>query len=231
MSMWDREFETGLRDNYVGTIVTSRWGRDARYDNGNTTVLVWTVTGTDDEGLAFEDQLLISCGKGWESDDGVHLYHQSGKDKYFNQTSHVARVIKRAMELPGAGEVIKSRGEPMDATVWENLTFRLARESINYGGEIGGKDKVLPQEFVGVAGTTTPAPVTTAAPTPAAPTPAATTNGALALQVRATAVAASSYQEFVDKAISLDGVMGDATLMASIADEANGIYAQVKAGS
>lgn len=243
MPTWGDQFETGLRDNFEATIVSSRWGKDARYQGGEPTLLIWKLNGIDSDGIAFEEDLLITIGKGWTTFDGLTLSHESGNpDKNFNKSSHIAKLIDRVCTWPDAREVLASRSPSvLQAGVWEGFRFRFAQEQQNYGAGIEPSNKLLPTEFLGVVGAAPAAAAAPVAQAPAAqtvaPAPAAApaTNGAPAgnvairAQVVAAAGAAATFAEFLEVAMALDGIMTD-PIMAEVANEATGIYAQVKAG-
>ena len=234
---WDRPLESGLRDDYNGTILKSYFGTDARYQNGQVVLLKWDIAGQTDDG-PFEDTVLISIGANWSTlDGGATIVHDSGKDRYFTGGSHYGKVIARVTGKPedgglDQGELLASRGNPFQAKVWEGLKFHFTRESFNYGGEIGTKEKLMPTAFLGAEGGDAPA-ATTAPAAPAAVSTGNPTNGATpepVLRAKLTAAAKSSadFAGFLDAAMAVEGVLDNDALMAEVVDEAQ-FYASANA--
>lgn len=219
------ETETGLLDEYQGTITRSWFATDARYNDGNTIMLHWEIATNDPEFPEVTEK--FPCGSGWDSrDGGKTIAHELGKVK-FNKNSIYGRIVDRLTKADGslhdALTTIKGRGRPTSADIWEGLTFHFKREEHNYGGDIGVKSRVMPLKFVGLD-----AQVSTES-TKAEAAPAATTeiDPVVAAKLRKAVTDAANHQEFVDAAMAVDGVVGDDDLLASIVDDgATGFYAQ-----
>jgi hypothetical protein len=221
---WDRPLESGLRDDFDATIVRSTFGTDARYQAGAVVLLKWDLAGVAEDG-PFEDTVLITLGSNWTTlDGGATITHESGKDRYFGAQSHYGKIIERCKEI-GVGEALGARGNPFQAKVWEGLNFHFIRESINYGGEIGSREKVMPTVFNG-EGAAAPvaapvAPVASNVTNIAAAPAAASTNGAV-IRAKLTAAAkqAADFSSFLDAAMEIPGVAEDDAIVAEVIDEA-----------
>lgn len=222
---WDKPLETGLRDDYDGTVVNAFFGTDERYNNGETMLLKWEVHGLDEDGVAYEETQLITVGKGWETvDGGQTVRHESGKDRMFNNNSHLGKIIERCTKELGIGDVLRSKGSPYDAKVWVGLSFHFNREEQRYSGSSEVKDttKLMPTKYLGENAIDLGG-ATQATPSPVGDQAAASSNGnEQVLRAKLTAAAKSSgtHQEFLDKAIEIDGVVANESLLAEIMDEA-----------
>lgn len=197
-SSWDTE--TGLIDNYDFTIDVATFTTDSRYNDGQTLLLKWDGTATTEDGEALDHTLLLPCGSGWESrDGGKTAMHEKGKTR-FNRSSIIGKVIDRCIKDLGMADVLMPRGEPTSASTWEGLSFRMKRESINFGGNIGEKEREMPVAFNGVGGASSngqhSAPATNAG--------AKVDTGRVVLDAKVKAIAkdAPDFQTFVDTVIS-----------------------------
>lgn len=139
------ELESGLPDNLTVTIEDARFTYDARYNNGESLLLEWVCSSDDPDNA--ELTLNFSCGSNWEAADGGRQATHPKKHA-FVKTSRVGKMISRVMEL-GAGPVLEARGPMTDAQVWVGLQFHMARETADYGGEIGSREFLMPTAFVG----------------------------------------------------------------------------------
>lgn len=232
------ETETGLLDEYTGTIVRSWFATDARYNDGNTIMLHWEIQTSDPEFPEVTEK--FPCGGGWDSrDGGATIVHEQGKTK-FNQNSIYGRIVKSVTDADGQLHdgitVIKQRGRPTSADIWTGLTFEFKRTEFNYGGEIGKKSRVMPVKFLG-EGTQISLPTSNgngnaaaAAPAPAPSAPAVEVDDVTAAKLRAAAKASDTHQAFLDAAMAIDGVVSNDDLMASVVDDtAAGFYATARA--
>ncbi len=155
------ELESGLPDNLTFTILDARFTTNDQYNSGQSLILEW-IGETDDPDNA-ELSVGFSCGGGWDANDrGLRASHM--KKKHFVKNSRIGKMISRCIEL-GAGPVLESRGDMTDASVWVGLKFHMARESFDYGGEIGHREFLMPNQFLGTVdqpsanGAVTPQPV------------------------------------------------------------------------
>lgn len=173
------ELESGLPDNLTVTIEDARFTYDARYNNGESLLLEWVCSSDDPDNA--ELTLNFSCGSNWEAaEGGRRATHE--KKHAFVKTSRVGKMISRVIEL-GAGSVLEARGPMTDAQVWVGLQFHMARETTEYGGEIGSREFLMPTAFVGTkdgkgkgagTGTKVQPPAATNATPPASTPPAST---------------------------------------------------------
>lgn len=229
------ETETGLLDDYVGTITRSWFATDARYQDGNVILLHWEIATTDPDHPEVTEKFPV--GSGWDSaDGGATVAHEKGRQK-FNVQSIYGKIVDRVTKADGVLHdvfpVMKQRGRPTQANIWEGLTFRFKREEFNYGGEIGTRSRVMPVAFQG-EGAQAPIPGATAAAAPAAaPAPAAAAvevDPVAEARLRAAAKEAGSHQAFLDAALEIDGVATNDALMASLVDDTSaGFYATARA--
>ena len=219
------ETETGLLDEYQGTVTRAWFATDARYNDGNTVMLHLEIATNDQEFPEVTEK--FPCGSGWDSRDGGEtIEHEAGKQK-FNKNSIYGKIVDRVTKPDGvlhdAFTTIKGRGRPTKAGIWEGLTFQFKREEFNYGGDIGTRSRVMPVKFLGEN-----AQASTGADNVKAETaPSSDIDPVVAAKLRKAASEAGSQQEFVDAAMAIDGVVGDDDLLAQIVDDSDaGFYAQ-----
>lgn len=177
------QFTSGLPDDFDGYVTDAVFGFNPQYMDGTRLVLMLTVLSDDDD--IGEEPLMYPAGSGWEvKDRGETAVREDGKEKGFNQSSGMGLLCAAAIEA-GAGDVLKERGSPMQASIWKGLGFHWNRKSFDYGGDIGSKERLVPTAYLGVKGgggaaagggggaAAAPAASTASAPA-AADTPAAT---------------------------------------------------------
>jgi len=245
MSEW--KTESGLQDDYSGVITSATFTTDARYNSGQTLVIAFEVAVDDptDPERAERTQ-LYSCGSGWTSTDGGRTArHESGRERAFNRNSMYGRVIDWASQQPALMDEFSRRGKgPTDASVWEGIRLRFGTVRVEFGRNLEAQDKTLPVEYLGTGSapqSASPAAgqvTVTGAPVSATATSGTATNGAtngnaannavLLARLRKLAKDAASHQEFVDRAVELDGITEDEDLLGRVVDEA-GIYAEARA--
>lgn len=196
----------GLLDDFIVSISEASFGVNLQLDDTGEKLFLNLVGRTDDSDQPEFDE-VFGCGAGWET-DGKVIKRADGKLKGFNRNTKYAMLIASAIEA-GAGEVLRSRDPklgPMNAAIWEGLSFHVKRGEHDYGGEIGKKSVLLFDEFKGegkVAATTTAA----------APAASASSNGvpaALKAKLKKLAKESDSLDTFIDAAFGLDGVDGNA---------------------
>jgi hypothetical protein len=227
------ETETGLLDDYTGTIQRSWFATDARYQDGNVILLHWEIATTDPDTPEVLEKFPI--GGGWDSNDGGEtVAHEKGKQK-FNKSSIYGKIVERVQASDGvlhdAFPTVKSRGRAQNAKVWEGLTFQFKREEFDYGGDIGKKSRVMPVKFLGEnaqpALAVADAPTATAAAPAAAPTVEA--DAVTLALLRKAATESDSHQAFLDAAMAIDGVTTNAALLDQVVnDGADGFYATAR---
>lgn len=218
---WDNE-ETGLLDDYTGTIVEAWFGVDANY-NPDATLLFWKFK-VDDPPSDLPDGETTErfpVGKGWQSFDGgdtIEDPERPGRVTLHAQSTY-RRVIRTCLEEFGMGTILENRGSALNASVWQGLKFHMARKEFDYGGEIGKKSRVYPAEFLGVEGE-------------AAPAAAPATNGSAAVdeellaELKRVRADASDFPSFVDAAMELPGVVSNGNLVRSLASQ-DGLWTEL----
>lgn len=165
------------------------------------------VTGRTDDDDQPEFDEYFGLGTGWETTDGRTVGRADGRRKGFNKSTKYQLWIAGAVDA-GAGDVLRKRDPelgPMNAAIWEGLTFHVNRKEHDYGGDIGKKGILVPTEFKGEA-------KGKAAAKAEAPT-TASGNGvsaALKAKLKKIAKASESLDEFIDQAFAVDGVDGNA---------------------
>lgn len=146
---------SGFLDDFDGEVKDQWFEFDPEYNDGETLVLKLEML-TDDEDEP-ETTQLYPCGDGWETDrDGKVAKREDGRQKPFNRRSGVGLLIGAANES-GATDVLRKRFEenglgPFHADWWQGLKFHWKRQEINYGGEIGTRERLLPEGFLGEGG-------------------------------------------------------------------------------
>lgn len=209
--------ETGLIDDFDFTVDSSWFTTDASYNDGETLLL--KLNGPTDNPENPEVTLQYSCGNGWEaSDNGKVAVREDGKKRRFNQSSGIWKLVEAAMNS-GAGDVLRKRGTPMEASMWAGLKFHMKR--IEQGEGQYKTTRPLPVAFLGEAGEGSAAK----APAPAAATAAPATNGAglskvLEAKLKKLARDSATHEDFIVAAFDLDGVDGNADAERAIVDEA-----------
>ena len=140
---------TGLYTDYEGVVEEASFGTDARYNNGESTLLFWKVRPTNidittDDGLI---EVSFGAGTGWFSyDGGETIEHSEGKGKV-NSSAIYGKLVDWAIEQ-GLADTLKEKGSPLEAKVWVGLAFRFEEVEFNYGKEIGTKKRVMPVEVM-----------------------------------------------------------------------------------
>lgn len=207
--------ETGLIDDFDFTVEESWFTTDAAYNDGETLLL--KLEGATDNPEQPDVTVQYSCGNGWEASDGGKVaVREDGKKRRFNQSSGIWKLVEAAMNA-GAGEALRSRGTPMEASMWAGLKFHMKR--VEQGEGQFKTTRPLPVSFLGEAGEGSSA--SAAAPTV---TPAASNGVGLSkvLEVKLKKLARDSddHESFIVAAFELDGVDGNADAERAVVDEA-----------
>jgi hypothetical protein len=199
---------TGLYTDFSGVIEDSHFGTDARYNNGETTLLLWKVRPSDIE-VTTDDgtiELAYPVGGGWFSyDGGETIEHTDGKSKV-NTNAVYGKIIDWALE-EGLGDTLRGKGTPLEANVWQGLGFRFEEVEFNYGGEIGKKKRVMPVEVLTADG----------AGSAAAEDTKDTLEG-FGEELKALAENSPNEEAFTESALALTGITDHANLVTRIAD-------------
>lgn len=200
---------SGLIDDVDVTITNAVFTNPSDYMDGQVVVLLLEGQTSDSDNPEFSQ--YYSCGNGWEAAErGASVRREDGKRKPFNKSSSYGIFFTRAVELEGAGEVLKGKGTPFQAGTWIGTKWHLNRTTIQGSGEIKDREILLPTAFLGVTGqSTAPANTGTTGPvsTPASESPPqdhVPTNGELSLplkaKLKALARQCTTHEEFIEKA-------------------------------
>lgn len=210
--------ETGLIDDFDFSIAEAWFTTDAGYNNGETLLL--KLTGNTDNPDQPETTLQYSCGSGWEAEDnGKRAVREDGKRRRFNQSSGIWKLTEAAMNAD-AGDELRKRGTPMEASMWVGLKFHMKR--VEQGEGDFKTTRPLPVAFLGVVGEGQASAPSGAAP---ASTPAATSNGTglskvLEVKLKKLAKDCATHEDFIVAAFELEGVDGNADAERAVVDEA-----------
>lgn len=145
MSSWDTDTGGFFEEGEV-LITKARFGYDADYQDGE--LLVFVLEGDSDEAEEGTVRSLYSIGNGWETEDA------SGKtvvgNEKFRDSTNYALFFKAALKTDAA-DIIKERGYPDDATIWEGLRFHMKRQVVTrkIGEDEVESRVVLPTKFLG----------------------------------------------------------------------------------
>lgn len=132
------EGEEGVPDDFDFAIVSSKFGYLENYNNAETALLIWEGDSPDEDA----NRIIWPCGKGWKVvDRGKRVEHT--RRRGFVTQSIVGKMITRVVQELGVD--MKSRGEPLEASVWEGLSFHLKKETLDWG-----KDSGIAEESGGV---------------------------------------------------------------------------------
>jgi hypothetical protein len=238
---------SGLLEKCTGTIAEAWFGKNEQAEgpNADRVYLFWRLINLESEEGYDEWVARLSIGNGWEPvDGGARVVREDGGNKPFNNSTDYGKVINRVLganggkegkafegQFNGAFDVLKSKGNQYQADVWVGMRFEFDTEE--FSSTINGEDvtwsRLLPQKYVGADGRTGGAGGDAQSAT-ATEAPAQNGAGSLESQLVAIAKEASSHSEFVERALSVDGITDDGALLAKVADDSdNGIYAQAQA--
>jgi len=201
------ELSSGLIDDFDGTITEAYFGTDAAYNDGDTVLLILEISTDDPDRPSITEKL--STGTGWVIENqGANLVSENGKPRKFNKNSRVGLVLAAALQA-GAGDIMRSKGSPMDAATWTGLGFHWDRKSIEgFNGE--KKDVLLPTAVLGDSATTSSAPVVASGGVDAG------TRAKLTVLAKKS----DSYDAFVEAALEMDGVAANSDAVDLVVDEA-----------
>lgn len=224
---WSTEFETGLIDDFDFTITNAFFAPDAKYNNGDTLLLQWEGS-TDNPDLP-TTHCWFPLGKGWASTDGgKSIAHDSGKDRYFNKNSLMAKLITRCVDDFGLQDLLAERGGPFEAVVWNGLTFHMKNVPVEFGKGLDPTTKLMPVAFIGAAGAASAAPSNGTVSQSNGNGNGSTASDAVRNKVVAIFKTAPDFATAQDKVLSsVEGVTDDDALLNSIMDE-SGLWAEVR---
>jgi hypothetical protein len=183
---WGTDQSSGFLRHFAGTVKEPYFGTNPQINEGQTLLLTWPTTIDEslqegfDEKVGEEETLLFSCGKDWETPDGGETaVHRSGNDaKQFHASSAMGMLIdaiigrvenygenasrpdneELEVDMADLADVLRSRGVPTEAAVWDGLRFEFAEVLVDYGpdkkneGQRIQSKRAMPVKFLGVAG-------------------------------------------------------------------------------
>jgi hypothetical protein len=223
--------EGGYLDDEVVTVVDAYFAPDAKYASDQLCLQLF-LRRDEADGDNEPVRQLFSLGNGWSSENnGASVTRVEGKKKVFHKTSSMGLFLG-GLNATGAAKAMLGDGKsPFDANSYLGLQIRLGTVEVDYKGEIGKKQKLIPVEFLGfvdVDGDGQSGTVTAGAK--AEPKAKGIVDMPDEVRVKLTelAKAAGTHAEFVEKALDVDGVQGNPALEAAVMKPA-AFYASVKA--
>ena len=241
---------SGLLETCTGTIAEAWFGRNEQAEGpgADRVYLFWRLINLETEEEQDEWVARLSIGNGWEPiEGGAKVVREDGGSKPFNNSTDYGKVINRVLgqnggkegrafegQFDGAFEVLKGRGTQYQADVWVGMRFDFDTEE--FSSTINGEDvtwnRLLPQRFVGmderVAGDTSSTAPSTESVAATTPSSGSSPNG-VEQQLAELARNCETHDEFVNKALQVDGVSSDQALLAKVADRGDsGLFAQAK---
>lgn len=143
-SPWDTD--TGLPTDFEFHVTKARFGYRKEYMEGSALLLVWQGTSPTED----TTEILWAMGAGWTTEDGITATHE--KRERIVKTSIYGKLIDRVTKELGYMTEMEKRGAPTNASVWEDLTFFMVREPLEYAGLLedkGGKtEHLMPTQVV-----------------------------------------------------------------------------------
>lgn len=225
---WDEEWpepESGMLTGYVGTVVDAWFAANERF--GGTQL---NLKQTTDSPSSPEWTEQINCGDQWESfDGGITIENKENADKANVHANSRYGEFQAAIMAIVPREILKGKGGPLNAKTYMGLTFKWSEVKKEYSV----KDKVTGEQKTGVSSYNMPSAYLGEGAVTSSAAPSATSSSgldgvddALAASIREAKAASTTHSEFVDKAISLTGVVGNDMLVKAIADE-NGLWKEL----
>ncbi|MDA8400320.1 MAG: hypothetical protein M0008_09815 [Actinomycetota bacterium] len=218
--------DAGLKSDYDGVITHAEFGIDPQYNGGATTLLKLTIQDDDGE----EVVQMYPCGSGWDSvDGGETIEHDRGKRSINNRTA-LFKLLKAAMDA-GADDVLRERSArqfgklgPRAAGIWTGLRFHwdAVTETYSFKDRSTGEEKtgesvrIVPTKYLGAAGKAEAAGGQIGV------------DAELMEKLAKVAEEAKDFNGFLDAAMEVPGVLGNAKAMSLIAQE--GTYDKLKKG-
>lgn len=211
---------TGLIDQFNYTIKDANFAFDARFGDGEITLLQLSGINSETGG---EENIWLKCGKTWSIVDGgarIEPSDPTKKNPVINKNTQYGIWIDSFMGCDGANVVVADRDmDAWNAESWVGITVELARREkpLTINGEH------VTQKYFEIIGID-------AAEKQAAPA-AATVDIPKAAEVKLKKIAASSgtYEEFIDSAYGeVEGLTGAPFENHVIDDSDAGFYATHK---
>lgn len=209
----------GLIDDFDGEIAGAWFGTDPGYNGGQSILLTLDINTDNPDQPQITEK--VSVGSGWEVEDqGAAITKSSGRVA-FNRSSKAGLWLDHALAA-GAGDTMKAKGTPMQASTWEGLKFHFERKPITgFNGEV--KDVLLPVTFLGGESGSGSAKASSNGASngngsAAVDTPADLDKKTLAL-LKGAAKKSETHADFIDAAFKIDGVDGNAAAESVVLDE------------
>lgn len=177
---WATDTSSGFLSNFAGDVTDAWFGTNPKVGEGQTLILHLKVeniapTDPDEETELTELVQQYACGQGWRTEDGgATATHPAGARRMFHAATLYGKIIDSVrgelegygdnakssdgspvkVDLTGCMDIIRERGNPMDAAVWKDLKFRFEEVHFDYGvnrktGEAMKSTRAMPVEFLG----------------------------------------------------------------------------------
>ena len=239
----------GINDDYDKETMLMAW------DLGEIVALDVDGEAVDDDDAPDAFSVAFSCGKKCVSKDGGQTVvdPNSGEPIQFDHRSRMGMLLKRAFwtdEWLSRADPIPApsyddqpitpfdlrdyfdehKYGPNEASSWLDMRFRFRRENVDYGGDIGQKQILVPYELVSVPEAEKTAPtrkkkIRSKSPKrKVAEVMTATDRARVMVQVDEVAAEADDFEKFVVQAMQIEGVVGDAELEEYVSDEKTGCW-------
>lgn len=148
------ETDSGLPGDFDAEITDAGFMVDDKWDR----VVLDLELRTDDPDIGEQGVYTLPLGVGgtdkWQViGRGEKVEHTSGRPRKFHQNSKYGVFLKKAAAL--AGDVLKGRGDPDDASIWKGTKWHFDRETYKSKDDDGKeveRDRLVPTEFLGFAG-------------------------------------------------------------------------------
>jgi hypothetical protein len=205
------KLSSGLRDDMVLSIHAAYFAPDAEYQGGK--VLLLHLIGTDE--LSEPVTVKMSAGADWQTADGGNtITHPTKRQQVINGSTIYGHWISHCQEIPELINVLRTRGNPTNAKIWEGLIIHTEERELKFGKNIEPQRRLMPTEYFGLVSDSpsatipsVPQPSTPPPPAPAVPSPVVDP-AALLAQARAAKAAPSNgsplYNEMLQLARTLD---------------------------
>lgn len=141
---------SGLPDDFDGTITEPYFGYDTDYMGGDKLALLFTLVSPD---LEAPEKMLFGTGKDWEPDKTPRGAKIERKGKQAFHENSGCGLLLDAMKEAGAIDAMRKSGSlPMEAAMYDGLSFHWARKTFTYDLDDGKKvtSRLLPVKFLGV---------------------------------------------------------------------------------
>lgn len=147
-------------DNFgpvTGKVIQSVFSTDARFQNGQQMLLIWTIETADG---STRDQFwgVGKVGSGWHSPDGgTTVANRDGK-KLHGLSGYFRGVLTPCAKW-NLGSEIEAAGGPMNAKAWVGTSWTVGSEKVDFKGTgddgqpIGARDLAVLVEYLGGFGT------------------------------------------------------------------------------